>query len=145
MIIALFCGLFASVLRQPPLVGFLAAGFLLNTFGVGVSEFLRITADLGITLLLFTLGLKLKLKSLFNRQVLGVATSHLVITTCGLTGLVLCLSWGLNIVGVIDFKTALLVGFALSFSSTVFAVKILDEMGASGTHHGKLSLSLIHI
>lgn len=145
MIIALFCGLLATIFRQPPLVGFLAAGFLLNSFGVGVSEFLRITADLGITLLLFSLGLKLKLKSLFNRQVLGVASSHLVLTTCGLTGLVLLLSWGLDFLGPIELNTAVLIGFALSFSSTVFAVKILDEMGASSTHHGKLSIAILII
>ncbi|NRA65657.1 MAG: cation:proton antiporter [Pseudobacteriovorax sp.] len=146
MIIAFICGLVATWVKQPPLVGFLAAGFLLNAFGVGISEFLRITADLGITLLLFTLGLKLQVRSLFNPQVWGVASIHLILVTLGLSGFVALLSWGFSsYIDPLDLKTALLIGFALTFSSTVFAVKILDEMGANTTLHGKISIGVLII
>ena len=145
MIIAFMCGLIATWLKQPPLVGFLVAGFVLNIFGVGVSEFLRITADLGITLLLFTLGLKLKVRSLFNHQVWGVASIHMIFMTVLFSSFVFLISWAFSFIEGVSFQTSLLIGFALSFSSTVFAVKILDELGAGSTHHGKISIGVLII
>ena len=55
------------------MVGFLVAGFMLNALGAEGGEFLNAVADLGITLLLFSIGLKLKLKSLARPEVWGVA------------------------------------------------------------------------
>jgi predicted Kef-type K+ transport protein len=49
----------ARLVGLPPLVGFLATGFLLNAQGITSSDMLQKLADLGITLLLFTVGLKL--------------------------------------------------------------------------------------
>jgi predicted Kef-type K+ transport protein len=49
-----------SHIGLPPLVGFLLAGFVLNAAGAEGGNFLRITADLGVTLMLFTIGLKLR-------------------------------------------------------------------------------------
>ena len=44
-----------------------------------------------------------------------------------------------------DFRAALLVGFAMSFSSTVFAVKILDELGATKARHGTTTIGVLVI
>jgi len=62
--IAFLCGLAIRVVGLPPMVGFLAAGFALKALGAEGDEFLNVMADLGITLLLFSIGLKLKLKAL---------------------------------------------------------------------------------
>ena len=56
----------------PPLVGFLAAGFLMNAQGIEGGEMLEKLSDLGITLLLFIVGLKLNLGTLGRPQVWGV-------------------------------------------------------------------------
>ncbi|MBL0712561.1 MAG: cation:proton antiporter [Desulfosarcina sp.] len=58
--------LFGFGIRQiglPPLIGFLAAGFVLNALGAEGGTFLQEIADLGVTLLLFCIGLKLRVKS----------------------------------------------------------------------------------
>jgi predicted Kef-type K+ transport protein len=142
--IAFFCGLAATLVRLPPLVGFLGAGFILNAAGAEAGEFLHITADLGVTLLLFTIGLKLHPQSLIRPEIWGVATLHLGATALLTAGFVLLLALtGLELVSGLDFSTALLIGFALSFSSTVFAVKILDEMGASTTRHARVSIGVL--
>ncbi len=144
--IAFLCGLAATNLRLPPLVGFLGAGFILNAAGAEAGEFLHVTADLGVTLLLFSIGLKLRPQSLIRPEVWGVASLHLAAVTLLMSGFVLLLSLsGLALVGGLDFPTALLIGFALSFSSTVFAVKILDEMGAASTRHGRISIGVLVI
>ena len=119
--IAFLCGFAVRAVGLPPLIGFLAAGFMLNALGAEGGEFLSAMADLGITLLLFTIGLKLKLKSLGRPEVWGVATLHMMLITLLLAGLVKLLSFtGLPLLAGVDFDTAMLIGFAMSFSSTVF-------------------------
>ena len=64
---------------MPPLVGFLIAGFSLNYLGAQGGEFLNEMAELGITLLLFSIGLKLKVKELLHIEVWGTALAHMLI------------------------------------------------------------------
>ena len=60
-------GLVAILIRLPPLVGFLAAGFLLNGLGVDKITGLDAVSELGVTLMLFAIGLKLDVKALLGR------------------------------------------------------------------------------
>ena len=60
---AFVLGLLARAVGLPPLVGFLVAGFALNFLGVSGGEMIQKLSDLGITLLLFIVGLKLNLKT----------------------------------------------------------------------------------
>jgi len=62
-------GLLVRLIGLPPLVGFLATGFLLNAQGVTSGDMLQKLADLGITLLLFTVGVKLSLRTLARPQI----------------------------------------------------------------------------
>ena len=142
--IAFLCGLGIRLVGLPPMVGFLAAGFMLNMLGAESGAFLNEMADLGITLLLFSIGLKLKLKSLARREVWGVATLHMALVTLLIAALVLLLSYStLPLLSGINLETALLIGFAMSFSSTVFAVKILDELGATISRHGRTAIGIL--
>lgn len=56
------CGLLAWFVRMPPLIGFLAAGFILNARGVPQLEELPLMSDIGVTLMLFAIGLRLDLR-----------------------------------------------------------------------------------
>jgi predicted Kef-type K+ transport protein len=142
--IAFLCGLAVRVVGLPPMIGFLLAGFMLNVLGAQGGEFLNAVADLGITLLLFSIGLKLKLSSLARPEVWGVATLHMATITALVAVTVLVLSsTGLPLISGIDVETALLIGFAMSFSSTVFAVKILEELGAAGARHGRTAIGVL--
>jgi len=142
--IAFAFGLVIRAVGLPPLVGFLAAGFLLNALGAEGGEFLHSMADLGITLLLFSIGLKLKLKSLARPEVWGVASLHMGAVTLLIGALVLALSYtSLPLLSGLSVGTALLIGFAMSFSSTVFAVKVLDELGATNARHGQVAIGVL--
>ncbi len=142
--IAFICGLTIKAVGLPPMVGFLAAGFLLNALGAEGGEFLDAMADMGITLLLFSIGLKLKLKSLARPEVWGVAIIHMATITLLISLMVLILSYtSLPLLSDLDIETALLIGFAMSFSSTVFAVKILDELGATSARHGRIAIGVL--
>lgn len=144
--IALACGLATRVIGLPPMVGFLIAGFILNAFGAKGGEFLDAMATMGITLLLFSIGLKLKLKSLARPEVWGVGIVHMAVITFLIASLVMLLSYtNLPLLAGVNMNTALLIGFAMSFSSTVFAVKILDSLGASSAGHGRIAIGVLVI
>jgi predicted Kef-type K+ transport protein len=142
--IAFICGFLVKLIGLPPLVGFLIAGFILNAMGAEGGEFLSSTADLGITLLLFTIGLKLRIRSLARPEVWGVASIHMVSVTLLLSVIVFLLAkLNFSLFHDLDFQTALLIGFVMSFSSTVFAIKVLDELGATASSHGRISIGVL--
>ncbi len=142
--VAFACGFFASQIGLPPLVGFLLAGFALNFLGAEGGAFLREMADLGVTLLLFSIGLKLRLRQLAGREVWGVAISHMLLVTALSTAALLALAaLGLPILDRLAWDTALLVGFALSFSSTVFAVKLLEERDDMAAWYGRIAIGVL--
>jgi len=130
----------------PPLVGFLATGFVLNYLGIASGAVLEKLADLGITLLLFMVGLKLDLRTLLRPQVWAVTSLHigLVIAIFGFGIFVLALM-GAPLFASLDLKEALLLAFALSFSSTVFVVKSLEEKAAMKSLHGRIAIGILVI
>jgi glutathione-regulated potassium-efflux system ancillary protein KefC len=137
-------GLFARSLGLPPLVGFLLCGFILVGLDYQSSIGLQQIADIGVTLLLFVIGLKLNVKRLLKPSIWGVAGLHMVM----LTLLGAAFVGGLGVVGLstftgLDLKASLLIGFALSFSSTVFAVKVFEESGEMDSTHGKISIGIL--
>ncbi|NNF17378.1 MAG: cation:proton antiporter [Gammaproteobacteria bacterium] len=137
-------GFGARLMGQPPLVGFLATGFVLNYFGITSGEVLQKLADLGITLLLFTVGLKLNPKILLRPQVWAVTSLHMcgVIALFG-AGIVTLALIGIPLFADLDYKMTLMLAFALSFSSTVFAVKALEEKAEMRSLHGRITIGIL--
>lgn len=142
--VAFVLGFGARLAGLPPLVGFLLAGFLLGALGVEGSEGLHQIADLGVTLLLFTIGLKLKVGQLLSPSVWATASIHMAasVLMIALPALGLAAA-GLALFVGLDWTGALLVGFALSFSSTVFAIKALEERGETESLHGRVAVGVL--
>jgi glutathione-regulated potassium-efflux system ancillary protein KefC len=147
--VAFFSGVIMKQLGLPTLVGFLLAGFFLNYADIiegNLKDVLDTIANLGITLLLFTIGLKIKFKSLLKKEVLVTASSHMIITLLAFSGLIFLMSYtGMSFFSDMTFESSLVVGFALSFSSTVFLVKIFEERGELNSTHGKIAIGILII
>ena len=142
--IAFLFGLLARWLGLPALVGFLAAGFSLNYFGAESGVFLNEMADIGVTLLLFTIGLKLRVKELLKAEVWGVTMLHTLIISSILTmGVLLLNALQLPLFAELTLTSAVLIGFALSFSSTVFVAKVLEERGDMVSQYGRLAIGIL--
>lgn len=142
--VAYLLGFIVSQIGLPPLVGFLLAGFILNMAGVSGGEFLHEMADLGVTLLLFTIGLKLNVRQLLRPEVWGVATAHMVAISLGIAStLWLLAGFGIPMLSDLSPASALLLAFALSFSSTVFAVKVFEEKGGLGSQYGRVAIGVL--
>ncbi|WP_404340614.1 cation:proton antiporter [Pseudoalteromonas mariniglutinosa] len=141
---AFVCGFAVYQLKLPPLIGFLLAGFALNLYGYKTTELLTAIANLGVTLLLFSIGLKLKVANLVKPQVWAPASLHIIISSTLLSGFMLLLGMlALPLLSDLSWQSALLIGFAFSFSSTVFAVKVLEERGEMASLHGKIAIGIL--
>ncbi|MFT5002727.1 MAG: glutathione-regulated potassium-efflux system ancillary protein KefC [Flavobacteriales bacterium] len=70
ILFAFICALGAKTISLPPSIGFLAAGFILNIVGYQDDESLLLLSELGITIMLFTIGLKLNIK-IYVKQKFG--------------------------------------------------------------------------
>lgn len=141
---ALLGGLVAVLLRLPPLVGFLAAGFALGAGGAPELPYLEPIADLGVVLLLFAIGLKLDVKTLLRREIWLTTAVHMLIAVAvavGFLGLLAAVGFG-HVAGE-SFGALALVGFALSFSSTVFVVKVLDDRSDTTSLYGRIAVGVL--
>ncbi len=144
IVLVFILGLSAKQVGLPPLVGFLVAGFVMKMLGVEMIPGLSTFADLGITLLLFTIGLKLDIRSLIRPEIWGVSSLHVLFMVVTFGTIITLLSYiGLPLFIDIDLQTAALLGFALSFSSTVFAVKVLEEKGELKASHGRIAIGIL--
>ncbi|MBE0507883.1 MAG: cation:proton antiporter [Marinospirillum sp.] len=142
IIFAFGLGMAARVIGLPPLIGYLAAGFAIAASGeyIGLpaesTGALQHLAHLGVLLLLFTVGLKLKLKSLARPEVIGGGLIHFMISCLIFTpGILFFLD--------LDWYTALMLAIALSFSSTVLAAKALEGKRELRAFHGRVAIGIL--
>lgn len=142
--IAFLLGFLARQLGQPPLLGFLAAGFVLELLGIRPNGTFEHLADIGIQLLLFSVGLKLDLRTVARPQVWATTLVQMTVSTALFGGLAL----GLGSLGVpgfqgIDLRTAALLGFVASFASTVFVAKVLEERDDMNALYGLIAIGVL--
>jgi glutathione-regulated potassium-efflux system ancillary protein KefC len=144
VVAAFLLGFAAAAVRLPPLVGYLVAGFVLHAFGFETTEAIEVIADLGVLLLLFGIGLKLKLATLARPVVWAGASLHLAGTTAAIGAVFIALgALGMPLASDLTIGQALLVGFAFSFSSTVFAVKALEERKEAASLAGRIAIGIL--
>jgi glutathione-regulated potassium-efflux system ancillary protein KefC len=144
ILVAFGFGFLSRLVGLPPLVGFLVAGFTLNYLGAEGGEFLNVAADAGVTLLLFSIGLKLRVKELLRAEVWGVTVIHMLSITLFLAAsLILLKSLNLPLFNKLNWQSILVLSFALSFSSTVFVVKILESRGDLLSQLGRLAIGVL--
>jgi len=143
LLLAFLSGLVFRSLGFPPLLGYLVTGFAAHSLGVGSAEDIEPFAELGITLLLFTIGLKLNLKKLAAPQVWAVAGLHMVLVIIlTMPFIMLAVTW-LDTFKIADREVFWTLAFALSFSSTVFAVKMFDTRGENASYHATIAIGIL--
>ncbi|WP_075603240.1 cation:proton antiporter family protein [Saccharicrinis aurantiacus] len=144
--IAFALGYVFKRINLPPMLGFLLSGFVLNATNAEHSELLEGIADIGVLLLLYTIGLKINIKTLAEKAIFGgtlLSTSISVVVSFGFI-------WLISLVGLPLFTDLTLaqisiIAFALSFSSTVFVIKILEERGNLNSSEGKAAVGILVI
>lgn len=133
-------GLLAKAFKQPPVVGYLFGGLALGLFqifsGQHVSE-LSVLSQLGVTFLLFLIGLEMDLKELkvIGRVVAIGGAGQIVFTTI--------FAYFVSILLGYSPLESLYIGVALTFSSTIVIVKLLSEKKDLDSLHGKISIGFL--
>ena len=146
LVVAFVLGFLMRLVGLPPMLGFLVAGFVLHALGIENNDTIEHIADLGILLLLFTIGLKLNIRSLIQKHVWRGGISHMIITVVLFClFMVLLAFFRVSLFDELTIQTIALIAFVLSFSSTVFAVKVLEEKGEMNSLIGRTAISILII
>lgn len=143
LLLAFVAGAGFRQLGFPPLMGYLMAGFVASALGFGDLDSLQQVADVGITLLLFTIGLKLRVQELKPVYVWGSAVLHML-TVVPLTAAVIIVVGSMY--QPLSFEhnsTAWTLAFALSFSSTVLAIKLFEERGDITSFYATIAVGVL--
>jgi len=127
-----------KLIRMPSIVAYLFAGMLLGP-ALGLVELdhsLELISKLGIALLLFLVGLELSLAKIRDVGKVAVYAGIGQVVFTAVFGLVLCLALGFEAV------PALFLAVALTFSSTVVVVKLLDQKGELNHLYGRIAIGI---
>ncbi len=132
---AFFIGQAFRIISLPPLAGFIFSGYMFAVLGMSDNiGLLELPAEIGVELLLFSIGLKIRPSAFLNRYLIIVVLLH----TLFITALFYLLS-GIDLV----VEEKLIICMALSFSSTVIATKSLESRKELTSFHGRLSILII--
>ncbi len=140
LLLAATVGAIAVRLRQPLIVAFILVGMLAGPSALGLVEAhgeIDLFAQLGITILLFVVGLKLDLHLVRNLGPVALATGLGQLTFTIFFGYLIARGLG------IEHITALYVAIALTFSSTIIIVKLLSDKREIDSLHGRISMGFL--
>ena len=131
--------LVARAVRVPAILAYMATGLVLGpaTHLLHPDANLELISEVGIALLLFLVGLELSLQKI--RDVGRVA----LVAGVGQIGLTLGLGWALALALGFTGATAVLVALAMTFSSTVVVVKLLESRSALDATYGRIAVGIL--
>lgn len=131
-------GIFAKLLKQPLLVGYLFAGIVLVATGIFQQSPAFISlSQIGVTLLLFLIGIQINLHSLKSIGKVAIISGIIqVIATC-VSALLLSLLLGFSLI------SSMFISLALTFSSTIIVVKLLSDKKDLGSLYGQITLGTL--
>jgi CPA2 family monovalent cation:H+ antiporter-2 len=136
---ALAGGVAARLLRLPAVIGYLAAGVAIGPHTPGPSgdiDDVQTIADLGVALLMFTLGIQFSIKDV--NQYRSVALLAGIGATLGVMGS----GFGLGLLLGLSLDEALIVGMAASITSSMVAGKLLEDRGVIGAEAGRIAIAV---
>ncbi|QOJ01398.1 MAG: cation:proton antiporter [Phycisphaeraceae bacterium] len=140
MLLAVAIGAAALLLRQPLIVAFIAVGIAAGPAGLGwitPGRTTQLLATLGVSVLLFLVGLKLDLAVIRSMGPVALATGVGQVVFTSVFGFFIALALGL------DPIPALYVAVALTFSSTIIIVKLLSDKREIDSLHGRIAVGLL--
>jgi Kef-type K+ transport system membrane component KefB/Trk K+ transport system NAD-binding subunit len=140
IIVAAACGGFAHFLKQPVITGFIFAGLIISFLGYLANENMHIVeglSQIGVTLLLFLVGLEMSVKELKHVGRPAVLT--------GLGQIIFTFGGGFFIARAFDLSwlVSFYIALALTFSSTIIIVKLLSEKRDLNSLYGRIVIGFL--
>jgi Kef-type K+ transport system membrane component KefB len=140
LLISAVAGAIAVRLRQPVLIAYIVVGILVGPAGFGVvsaHDQVDLLAQIGVTVLLFVVGLKLDLQHVRHIGSVALATGLGQLAFTILFGFALVLLLGKSVM------EAIYIAVALTFSSTIIIVKLLSDKRELDTLHGRIAVGFL--
>jgi Kef-type K+ transport system membrane component KefB len=140
LVVCVAAGALATLLRQPLIVGLIAAGIAVGPEALGLVETsteIELLAKIGISLLLFVVGLKLDVRLVRNLGPVALATGLGQVAFTSAAGYLIAVALGFQVV------QAVYIAVALTFSSTIIIVKLLTEKRELDDLHGRIALGFL--
>jgi CPA2 family monovalent cation:H+ antiporter-2 len=126
--------------RIPTVVGFLLSGVLAGPSGLGlvtVNESVKTLSEIGVVMLLFTIGIEFSLNNLVQiRRYVLFGGAMQVFLTLGVTAAA-CMGLGLSP------SQGVFMGFLISLSSTAIVLKVFQQGDGINTPHARTSLAIL--
>lgn len=133
-------GVLAIRLRQPLIIAFILVGILIGPASLDLvtahSE-IRLLAEIGVTVLLFVVGLKLDMNLVRHLGPVALATGLGQLLFTIVFGFLIGLALGM------DWIKAVYVAVALTFSSTIIIVKLLSDKREIDSLHGRIAMGFL--
>jgi monovalent cation:H+ antiporter-2, CPA2 family len=130
-------GVTARILGLPNIVGYLIAGIIVGPYTPGFvadQKLARELADIGVALLMFTVGLHFSLRDLIAVWTIAVPGAALQILAATILG------WGVGIALGWPMAASGVLGLAIAISSTAVAIRSLEERGLLASNAGRITL-----
>lgn len=127
-------------LRIPAIVGFLLAGILAGPYGLGLIKAVHeveILAEVGVVLLLFTIGIELSLKKLLQIKKSVLMGGSIQVLLTFLVTFVIARQLGQPV------GNSIFIGFLISLSSTAIVLKLIQERAEVDSPHGRTALGIL--
>ncbi len=128
--------------KQSLLVGYFICGVILANTGVyqwlgdGADEAVSGLSELGIVLLMFTLGIEFSIRELLHLRRVVIGGGGLQMLLSAMVAMVVCWLFG------VSGSTLLVVGFALALSSTAVSIKSFQDLGQPDTPGARMALGI---
>ncbi len=142
LLIAIVVNLFLNRLHLPTIIGYIVTGTIIAyTFNLHTAvnnHDLKEIAEFGVVFLMFTIGLEFSIEHLkrMRKEVFFTGSLQIIVTTI----FVICLC---VFILDFDFKTSLIIGAALSLSSTAIVLKTYNETNDIKKRHGQRVLGIL--
>lgn len=141
IVFGLAAGLIFNMIKLPPIIGYIIAGIVIGPFtgGITVSDLARVEllAEIGVALLLFSIGLDLSFKELRDVRGIAIIGTTVQILLCILFGFAIGHFMGL------PATVSIVFGMVISLSSTMVVLKVLMSRGLIGTLSSKVMIGIL--
>jgi len=127
-------------LRVPAIVGYLLTGVLAGPHGlglIGAVHEVEILAEIGVVLLLFTIGIEFSLKSLLQIKRLALIGGPLQVLLTLSVASIITKQIGQT------FGESIFIGFLVSLSSTAIVLRLFQERAEIDSPHGRTALGIL--
>lgn len=142
LLLGAFVTVFFKWIKQPVVLGYIVAGFLVSPHfeylpSVANEDNIEFWAQIGIVVLLFSLGLEFSFKKLLNSGGSAVVTALIII--CGM----MCTGFTIGYIMQLNYINSLFLGGMLSMSSTTIIIKAFNDMGLRQKKFASLVLAVL--